>query len=641
MIKNGHTIFLTTIKPMQYNAATGQIKYFKNMSVEVLTETTRAPLPMYHCTPFIKSYLKHLVDNNEAVDKLALSEQKADEYEYLIVTKSSMISAYDPFVEFNARRCLRTKVVDVSQAISSGSGTDNQEKLRDYIKSQYETNKITYVLLGYDVSDVPYRGMRASIYDYGTDYYDDKNIPADMYFSCLDGDWKGSNQYYGEYGSEDIGWEVYTARFSVSSGTELNNMINKTVKYQEDPVKTELLNNILAGEFLWGTPTHPVDCWGGDCMEQFVGESNANNYKSVGFDNKWDMTRLYEKTQSWSKSTFINSVKNNKAVWIDHLGHSNTTYIIKCYTSDVTNSNFTNNGTTANYFLVYTQGCYPNDFTKSDCIGEYFAARISNGAFAFMGNSRYGLGDDGINGSTGHDGSSQRLHRGFHDALFGADIHYLEMMNAYSKEIVADIIKDSDIRKPPYFGQIKWCAYELNIVGDPAVSMWTDVPKEFTTQATITGTTFNLTTPPYTWVALLNANKEIVATQLTGDAASPNCAITYANMSEVKFYRVKAHNYLPAELPAPNTHIQNNALLGINEFVRINTAGHNVRVNYNLNTKEQVNFSIYNSKGSLVKSAAKKAGTGQLVLNNISNGIYYLRLQSKNLNYTDKFIVSR
>lgn len=640
-VKNGHTIFLTKVNPVQYNAISGQIRYFKNISINLFTEPTRAGLPKYHCTPFIKSYLKLMVDNTAAVDQLALSEQRPDDYEYLIVTKSSFMSSFDKFVEFNERRCMRTRVMDISQVLSSSSGRDKQDKLRNYINSQYKDNNIVFVLLGGDVADVPYRGMHASIYDYGTDYYDDKNIPADMYYSCLDGTWQnpGTNTY-GDYGCEDIGWEVYTARFSVGSGTELNNMINKTIKFQESPVKSTITKNILAGEFLWGRPQHPVDCWGGDCMDQFIGTSNANSYTTKGFGSNWNKKKLYDKVSDWKKSTFISTTKSVKPTWIDHLGHSNNTYIIKCNTGDVTNNNFTNNGSTANYFMIYTQGCYPNNFTYSDCIGEYFTSRISNGAFAFIGNSRYGLGDDGAAGSSGTDGSSQRLHRHFHDALFGANIHYLEMMNAYSKEINVDIIKDSDIRKPPYYGQVKWCAYEVNILGDPAISMWTDTPKEFAKTPSISGTTFNLETPAYTWVALLDKDKKIVATVLTGDGSNSNCALTYANMSEVQFYRVKAHNYMPFEGEAP-TAIQNNILLGINEFVKINTLGQNVRVNFNLNTKNHVNLSIYNSKGSLIKSSINKSGIGELTLNNISNGIYYLRLQSKDLNYTDKFIISR
>ena len=79
-VKNGNTIFLARLNPVQYNAVTGKIKYYKNISVSVNTEPARTSLPKYYCTPSIKGYLKLLVDNHDAVDKLPLTEKNADSY---------------------------------------------------------------------------------------------------------------------------------------------------------------------------------------------------------------------------------------------------------------------------------------------------------------------------------------------------------------------------------------------------------------------------------------------------------------------------------------------------------------------------------------------------------------------------------
>lgn len=664
--KNGFGIFLTMLRPAQYNVMTGKIRYFKNISVSVQTRVTRAPLPKYHCTPFTKGYLKLLVDNPEVVDKLPVIQKDADDYEYLIVAANSLASSYNDFVEFNKRRCLRTKVETIENIVASTSGRDDQDKLRNFITKQYTDHNIVYVLLGHDANTVPFRGMRSQMYDYGKDYYDDKKVPADMYFACLDGDWKGSNQYYGEPGSEDIGFEVFVSRFAVDNGSELNNLKNKVIKYSENPVKNEVKNNMLCGEFAWGPPQHPVECWGKDDMLQFMGVVNKNGYKTTGFPSGWSTSKLFEKDQSWGKSTFINKVKNDKVAWIDHSGHSNNTYIIKLNNSDVTNSNFSNaNGSIANYFHIYTQGCYPNNFTYNDCIGERFTAEISNGAVAFIGNTRYGLGDDGTASADGTDGSTTRFQRYFHDAIFGKKIHYMEMMNSFSKEVNIDYILETDIRKKPYFGQMKFCCYELTVLGDPALSVWTETPKEWSSlpTASANGSEFNMETPPFTWVAILGANDEIITTQLTSyDTASwdttftpgnGHCKInddvykTYAqaHVGEELKVRIKAHNYLPytGTVTITGTGIVNNSDLKLQFANMYQSSKGSVKISYNLPANGLVNITIFNSKGMRIKTLEKnqKIGHNTIFVDNLSNGIYYCKLHAKDINGVGKFIVTK
>jgi len=264
--KNGHHIFVAVVNPIQYNPVSGIVQYFNKITVKVNSVATR-DLPVYKCNSFIKSQLRNLVDNPEAVDALPNSPRNPGDYEYLIIASEAIKDNYGTFVEFNTRRAMRTKVTPISYIKSNMSGNDDADKVRNYIIQEYENNNIVFVLLGGDddvnnADDVPHRGMHASFYDYGTDYYDDKDVAADLYFSCLDGDWKGSNQYYGEYGTEDIGWEVYASRFPADNATELTNIVNKTIKYMETPVVGEAKNALLAGEYAWGPPDHPVECWG-------------------------------------------------------------------------------------------------------------------------------------------------------------------------------------------------------------------------------------------------------------------------------------------------------------------------------------------------------------------------------------------
>ncbi len=668
--KNGHIIFITVLNPIQYNPVSGVLQYFNKIAVKVNTVVTR-DLPVYKCNSFIKSQLKNLVDNPEAVDALPNSERNPGDYEYLIVASDAIQNNYGAFVEFNTRRAMRTKVTSMSDIKSNMSGDDDADKVRNYIIQEYENHNIVYVLLGGDddnsnSNDVPHRGMHASFYDYGSDYYDDKDVAADCYFSCLDGDWKGSNQYYGEFGTEDIGWEVYASRFPADNASELTNLMDKTIKYMETPVVNETKNALLAGEYAWGPPDHPVECWGKDEMLLLKGTCTQNGYTTEGLPSSWDITELYDKDNTWTKTTLTNAIKNDKICWLNHVGHSNNTYIMKLYNNDVNTSNFTNNGTNANFFFASTTGCYNGSFDNktpggsytSDCIAEQFTVGIPTAAIIFLSCTRYGLGDDGTASADGTDGSSVRYQRYFHDAIFNKKLHHAEMMNGYSKEINADLIIESDITKPPYYGQMKYMCYEWTILGDPALSMWTEIPQNLQADhpTTLSSTTFTWDTQkPYTWVALLDGNGRadtIICAQLTGEDGKCNindqalASFVNANPGGKLKINVKAHNYLPyqGEIQISSQGISEDLIDKAGSRITIN--GKYGRIAYSLPVKGLVTISLYDSRGALIKTVLNEnqnAGDHSVGFNSsdISNGIYYLRMGINNNKLVKKFVVTK
>ncbi len=680
MYKNGHAIFLAMITPVQHNPVTGQIQYYPKVSLKV-NFTTDVNAPVYKCNSFIRSQLKELVDNPEVIDNLPDSPRGPDDYEYLIITSSGLKDKWGALTDFNKKRCMRSKVVAVSDItrIPGIRGRDDQETIRNYIKTEYETNNIVFVNLGGDVELVPCRGMHTSFFDYGVVPYEDYNIPADLYFSCLDGTWqKAGSQYYGEYGcDEDIGWDVYASRYAIDSETELNNMINKTIKYTESPVMGTVKNIMLGGEKAWDAWAWDPNqnkyvktgetCWGDDEMKELVGQCTNNGYTTEGWQSNVNIKTLYEGEGTWSgdmAGQLISAFQTHKPTFMDHVGHSNTNYILKLSTSQVSTSNFPNNGTNANFFIVNTSGCYPGAFDNAtpngsqipDCIAEKFTT-ISTAAVAFMSCTRYGLGADGREGSTGNspltDGSSHRFLRYFHDGLY-KNISYIEMANGYSKEQNKDWVLNSDPHGKPYHGQMKYICYEMNVLGDPALSVWTAEPQTLTANypTPLNKPSFTWDSKlPYAWVALVD-DGEIVSTQLTGSDGNVKIddqgLVDYLTQNPGKDLkvRVKAHNYLLFEgdlvVDLTAIHNKNKAAIinGITFF------GKTAQVNYTLQTHGNVTVGLYNARGSLLKTvvnAQQAAGNYSVSFNRniLSNGVYYCRVAVDNSLQTKKFIVTK
>ena len=241
--------------------------------------------------------------------------------------------------------------------------------------------------------------------------------------------------------------------------------------------------------------------------------------------------------------------------------------------------------------------------------------------------------------------------------MFSKKIHYMEMMNGYSKEVNKDLICESDIQAPPYFGQMKYCGYELCIMGDPALSLWTATPQELTADHPTTiaadATSFTWDTKnPYTTVGLAdNTRGEIIAAQITGEDGK--CEITgdalttylAANVGGKLNIHVKAHNYLPyaGEITITGTSISNNSTVSLKKnFLnsRTNT------IAYSLSAPGKITIGVYDSKGALVKTVVNNyqdAGEYSIPFNStkLSNGINYLRMSANNNTLTEKFIITK
>lgn len=655
-LKNGHTIFFSSFSPMQYNPVRATVKIYRSVTVIVTIERSRESASKV-TTPSIKSQLESLVDNKKAVSELSLTEQDENDYDYLIITMNDFKDKFNDFIEFNKRRCLKTQLQTVDYIKSNVTGGDDQEKIRNYIKDQYTNHKITYVLLGADESpsvpnDIPDRAFRARMYDNWHSpekFYDERDLAADMYYECLDGDWKGSNDYYGDPGARDMTWEVYGGRWPVNNETHLRNIINKTIKYSEKPHE-DVNNLMLTGHFLWNN--YGVECWGGDNVEEHVGVCTNNGYTTHGFTpDEWDVERLYEKTAGidWYSDHLIPIMMEKKSTVLIDDGHGSTTRAFGVDDYEVTPDFFKNNGDNANYFFIMTGACYPGNFDDGsfECLLELFI-ECETGAIGTVGNDKSGWGDD-----DGTDGCTHMPFRYIFDGLFNpeAQTHHLGHMVAYGKESCAEIVLNTTFDDPPYYGCVAYCVYGINLFGDPALSMWTKSPQTMQPVFTYENNIFKCDTKsPYSWVALCDKDGNIIANQLTGKDGKSQIDNSLLrkfmanNPAEDITVRIKAHNYLPYESGVTNllkmnpkkSHTKTNLLSLEKTYV----------LNYILPDNGLVNISLYNSKGALIKTIVntyQNSGKHKVNFsrNNLCNGIYYYRIIARNVKATEKFVVAR
>ena len=459
---NGIGFAFSAFTPVQYVPATGEVRYATKATVRIRTgsaksdQTRRLWLNGDNAERAIR-----LAQNPEMLQTYDSKGRTVGGYDLLVVTKQQWVSAFDDYVAFYQARGLRTHVVALETILETMEGQDNAEKLRNYIIQEYEDNGIMMVNLAGDVPDIPYRGFYCHV-DSGSGY-DDSNIPADLYYAALDGTWDDNgNNYWGEIGEDDLLPELGIGRMCFNQQSQLDNMLHKLMTYQAEPVLGEFHNVILAGEHLWDDPNTN----GSQYLELLIGTHDDNGYTTTCIPENYNFTRLYEEEGTWSDWQLRNTI-NQGTQYVHHDGHAYSSSVAGWDISDITDNNFSGaNGVDHNYTFFHTSGCTCGNFASS-CILEHMT-KIANFAVATFGNSRQGWFNEGQT-----EGPAIHLHRETEDAYYNDRIPYGGMALREGKIATAPWVNAPGQWEE---GALRWNFYDLNMMGDVAVSPWHDEP---------------------------------------------------------------------------------------------------------------------------------------------------------------------
>ena len=458
--KNGYGFAFTSFTPVQYIPSEGKVMYAKTATVRVNTKDSKADHSAnLWGTQEIKNTVKRLAQNPEMVESYQTRGREVTAYDVLIITGSEFVDGYSEYCEYYNSIGMRNRIATTADIYATMTGVDNQEKIRNYIIQEYQNNGIMMVVLGGDVNIVPYRGFFCQVQS--SSLYESNDIPADLYYNGLDGTWNDNNDgRWGEPGEDDLMPEIGVSRMSFKTATELQNMIHKTLSYQQNPVLGEFHKVILAGEHLYDNPTSN----GSDYLELLIGTHDDNGYTTVGYPTDYNFTKLYEELGTWSGSALKQAI-NAGTSYVHHDGHANSGYVAGWY--GVSNSDFSGaNGVDHNYTFFHSQGCDCGAFDEN-CILEKMVT-IENFAVAVIGNSRYGWFNEGQT-----EGPGCHLEREMTDAQWGDRFGWLSIAQAIGKCETAPWVTAPGQWEE---GALRWNFYDMNILGDGVVNVWLDEP---------------------------------------------------------------------------------------------------------------------------------------------------------------------
>jgi hypothetical protein len=480
----GYSILTLNLYPVQYLYKTGELSYFEKIKITINTKEEFIINSLFRNKPKDISLLSNMIDSKcmdltksyVTLDKIEFSRSLVnplDSYEYVIITNEELKNAkgkynFHNLTEFKNKSGIKSKIVTVEEINITYTGVDLPDKIRNFVKDAYLNWGIEYILLGGDIDIVPARFLYVQSWPdlMGTwpYYYPRKsNIPSDFYYGCLDGTFNfDGDEYWGETDDGpdgrdiDLRAEVYVGRACCGNEDEVNNFVKKTLFYLQTPENDSYLKNVLmVGEdLLWA--------WGGNYKDEFINGSNTHGYSTVGIPSEhFNISKLYDllwENESWPKIEIIKRINSGFNI-INHLGHANYNYNMKIDIFEV--ENLTNDKPC----FIYSQGCNSGAFDNTvhnDCAAEYFTVKTDHGAFAGVWNARYGWGRP-----KSTDGPSQKFDREFFDAIFNEGLRNpkfrcIGVANQDSKEDNIWRINENCMR---------WCYYELNLFGDPQLSL--------------------------------------------------------------------------------------------------------------------------------------------------------------------------
>ena len=254
---NGYAFALCTFTPVKYYPSTGKLSYYRKVTVRIRTRSdpqAAEALLNRSVSGNIRNRVRKFAQNPEMADRYPQKDSPETSYQYLIITPALFQNEFQPLISMYSSKGIVSLVKTVEDISNTVTGIDLQEKIRNYIRDQYQNHGIEYVLLAGNPQFIPFRGFYCHVISGGG--YDDWNIPADLYYSGMDGNYDlNGNHIYGEVAdSVDLLPDVAVARMPVDDTAGLHHMIHKSIFYQTNPVLGELASPYLIGEHLYDDP---------------------------------------------------------------------------------------------------------------------------------------------------------------------------------------------------------------------------------------------------------------------------------------------------------------------------------------------------------------------------------------------------
>jgi len=380
--------------------------------------------------------------------------------EYVIITNDAMQLEFQRLADWKTKSGV-SAVVRTTSWIRQNylDGCDLSETIRKFIQDAYVNWGTTWILLGGDSDVIPAR-YAWSLFTGGED------IPTDMYYQCLDGNWNHDGDYhFGEgYNGEadpgdecDIYPEVWIGRATVNTVGEAELFVDKTLGYLKNPPPEFVSRYLFFAEVLFpktyvpsGTKCDTVALDGAQVAESAIPFLPPTLHLGRLYENYlcYPGSLLETKQGVWDSL----NVGYGFALQVGH-GYRNTLSVADATLTNADIDALTNGDRVG---IMLAENCTSAAF-DFNCLGERFILNQNGGSICYLGSTRFD-----------YPTTAWLFQDELFKLLFQDGYTHLGQATALSKIPFISLSLTDD--------SFRWTQFVRILFGDPHLSVWQDEP---------------------------------------------------------------------------------------------------------------------------------------------------------------------
>jgi hypothetical protein len=436
-------------------------------------------------------------------------------YTYCIITKRHLANSFKKIVALKRQRGISAGVVcledlKLDERFNHGDWheskpyynryyiNDDAGVIREYLKYAYaaSNNSTEYVLLGGDKDNCPIR-YGGYIREFMNQINGEK-IPTDLYFSNLECDWDiDMDNEYGEisvmkrrYGNMMFFPNLYVGRLLCNSDEQINNYINKNVKYTLNPGKGDY-SYLTKGLITQSGDVQYRENSAGKLMNTFT-QYCSNFNVTVVQENSGDIPTGADIIDTLNTNfgyTSINGHGSPVGIEVGTDRYSTIHYALipedDFYNQyPLLNYEYEDNLNSLNCFdnkefpnVTYSISCtsmpyddyhletYPYYTFNVPCnMGQAFTTNYESGSVAYLGYTRPSFGADSIYNIP---------------TATTLETIFLEYITRMEKIGISEAFSKWDFSASELDNDVCQMKYAHNLLGDPELDMWTSIPQQY------------------------------------------------------------------------------------------------------------------------------------------------------------------
>ena len=222
--------------PFSYNPVKGILTLTEDIKLKIEYKLSKDKSNLIYLDEKYIDIASSFIENYESISHYYISKPSNNQmatYDYVIITTEELEDSVYFLKNWKESIGFDVKVVTTSWISSQYSGSDLEEKIRNFLINKYNSWNIEYVLILGSVSSIPMRYCYPDKNNHGSS----GKVPTDYYYADLTGNWdKDGDGFYGERDDDnpDFIAEVWVGRIPIDDPLEIEDICLKIIYFEQN-----------------------------------------------------------------------------------------------------------------------------------------------------------------------------------------------------------------------------------------------------------------------------------------------------------------------------------------------------------------------------------------------------------------------